>query len=164
VQFSQFHKLCDLHLGSGQGYINIRNTCRTTSLPKHMTVASHITEIWPFAYHEISTVGKVCTTVIAFLEGNSKIGLWQAVDQVRYYQHQPSVLIELHAKTAEKIHLEKCNFRNVGSSVFLTLTLDGSRSHWYTYLVEVHTHQIRPELEKLLVDIQTEGHTRVPIY
>jgi len=30
--------------------------------------------------------------VIGFLEGNSKIGLRQAVDQVTYYQYQPSVL------------------------------------------------------------------------
>jgi len=30
--------------------------------------------------------------VIAFLEVNLKIGLEQAVDQVPYYHHQPSVL------------------------------------------------------------------------
>jgi len=30
--------------------------------------------------------------VIAFLEGNSKIGLRLAVVQVPYYDHQPSVL------------------------------------------------------------------------
>jgi len=30
--------------------------------------------------------------MIAFLEGNSKIGLWQAVDQVQYYDYQPSVV------------------------------------------------------------------------
>jgi len=28
---------------------------------------------------------------------------------------------ELHAKTAEEMDLEKCNFRNFGSSVTLTL-------------------------------------------
>jgi len=30
--------------------------------------------------------------VIAFLEGNLKIGLRQAVDQVAYYHYQPSFL------------------------------------------------------------------------
>jgi len=30
--------------------------------------------------------------VIAFLDRNSKIGLWQAVAQVPYYDHRPSVL------------------------------------------------------------------------
>jgi len=51
-----------------------------------------ITAIW---FREIiwhSTFGEVWTLVIAFLEGNSKIRLWQAVIQVPYYHHQPSVL------------------------------------------------------------------------
>ena len=30
----------DLDLGSGQGHINIRSICRTTSVPNHVTVAS----------------------------------------------------------------------------------------------------------------------------
>jgi len=51
---------------------------------------------------------------------------------------------EVHAKTAEKIDVEKCNFRNFGSSVTLTLTLTLDRvevrSHWYTYVVEVYPH------------------------
>jgi len=39
VQFSQLRKLCDLDLdiGSGQGHIIIYSTCRTTSLPNHVT-------------------------------------------------------------------------------------------------------------------------------
>jgi len=40
--------------------------------------------------------------VIPVVEGNSKIGLRQAVDQVPYYQRQPSVL-------AEEIDLEMCS-------------------------------------------------------
>jgi len=35
-----------------------------------------------------------------------------------------TINFELHAKTAEEIDLEKCTFRNFGSSVSLTLTLD----------------------------------------
>jgi len=54
---------------------SLHNTCRTTSMPNHPTVASRTTEIWPFEYRKISTMGEVCTPVTAFLEGNSKIGL-----------------------------------------------------------------------------------------
>ena len=83
----------DLDPGSGQGHVNIHSTSRTTSLPNHVTVASRTTgEIWPFEFREILTFGKVCTVVITFLEGNSKTGLRQAVVQVPYYHHQPSVL------------------------------------------------------------------------
>ena len=74
----------DLNLGWGQGHINVRSTCRTTSVPNDVTVALRSTEIWTF--------GEIWTLVIAFLEGNSKIGLRQAVVQVPYYGHQPSVL------------------------------------------------------------------------
>ena len=49
----------DLDLGSGQGHINIHSTRRTTSLPKHVTVASPTTEIRPFEFSEISTIGEV---------------------------------------------------------------------------------------------------------
>ena len=49
----------DLDLGSGQGHINIHSTCRTTSLENYVTVASRTTEIWPFEFREISTIGEV---------------------------------------------------------------------------------------------------------
>jgi len=49
----------DLDLGSGQGHINIHSTYRTTSVPKHVTVASHTTKIWPFEVCEISTIDEV---------------------------------------------------------------------------------------------------------
>jgi len=49
----------DLDLGSDQGHININSTCRTTCLPNHVTVASRSTEIWPFEFREISTIGEV---------------------------------------------------------------------------------------------------------
>jgi len=72
----------DLDLGSGQGHGNVHSTCRTTCTLKHVTAASRTTEIRPFEFHEISTFCKVWTLVIAFVEGNSKIGLRQAVDHV----------------------------------------------------------------------------------
>jgi len=82
----------DLELGSGQGHINIHNTCRTTCTPNRVTVASRTTEIWPFECREISTLDEVWTLVIALIEGNLKIGLRQAVVQVPYYHQQPPVI------------------------------------------------------------------------
>jgi len=49
----------DLDLGSSQGHINIHNTCSTTSVPNHVTVVSHTTEIWPFEFCEIWTFSVV---------------------------------------------------------------------------------------------------------
>jgi len=57
-------------------------------MPNRVTVASRTTEIWPFEFREISSFGEVGTLVIAFLEGNSKIGLGQAIVQVPYYHHR----------------------------------------------------------------------------
>jgi len=37
----------------------LHSTCRTTSLPNYVTVASRTTDIWPFECREISTFGKV---------------------------------------------------------------------------------------------------------
>ena len=85
-QLSKVQMLCD------QGHINIHSMSRTTSVPKHVTVVSCTTETWPFEFCKISTFGKVWTLVIAFLEGNSKIGLRHAVVQVPYYHQQSSVL------------------------------------------------------------------------
>jgi len=58
-QLSEVQMLPDLDLGSGQGHIDIQSTCRTTSLPNHVTVASGSTEIWPFEFREISTLDEV---------------------------------------------------------------------------------------------------------
>jgi len=49
----------DLDLGWDQDHISIYNACSTSSLPKYVTVASRTTEIWPFAYREISTLDEV---------------------------------------------------------------------------------------------------------
>jgi len=74
-QLSEVQIVHDLDLGSGQGHINTHSTCRTTSKPEHVTVALHTTEIRPFEFSEILTIGEVWTLMIAFLGGNSKIGL-----------------------------------------------------------------------------------------
>jgi len=83
----------------------MHNTCSTTSVPNHATASLHSTEIWPFECRKISTSREVSTLVIAFLEGNSKIGLPQAIGQVQYYHQQPSVL-----KVVEEIDLEMCSY------------------------------------------------------
>jgi len=69
---------------------------------------------------------------------------------------------ELHAKTAEEIDLEKCNFRNFGRSVTLTLTLDRVE----VTLVRIcgrglPTHEIRWKSEKKTF-LWTYGRTDAP--
>ena len=78
-------------LESVQGHISMHNTCRTTSTPNHLTVASRTAKIWPLKFREISTFRDVWTLVVAFLEGNSKMGLWKVVDQFAYYHYRTSV-------------------------------------------------------------------------
>ena len=61
---------------------------------------------------------------------------------------------------AEEIDLEKCTFRNFGSSVTLTLTLDRVE----VTLVRIRgrglpIHQIRWKSEKLFVDVRTDVRT-----
>jgi len=92
-QLSEVQMLRDLDvdLWSGQGHVNIQSTCRTTSTLNHVTVLSRTTEIWPFEFRQILIFDEVWTLVIAFLDGNSKIGLQQAVVQVPYYGHHSSV-------------------------------------------------------------------------
>ena len=58
-QLSKVQMLRDLDLGLGQGHTTIHSMCRTTSMPKHVTVVLRITEIWPFEFREISTIGEV---------------------------------------------------------------------------------------------------------
>jgi len=65
---------------------------------------------------------------------------------------------ELHAKMAEEVDLEKCNFRNFRSSVTLTLTLDRveSKSYWCAYPVEVYPHAILDRNRRNI--LWTDGH------
>ena len=80
VQLCDLQKVSHHDLGSGQRYISMRNTYRTTSTSDHVTVGSSSAEIWPFEICVIWTFREVWTHVIALLEGNSKIGLWQPVE------------------------------------------------------------------------------------
>jgi len=105
----------------GSSHISMHSTCSTTSAVNHLTVASRTTEIWPFECREISTFREVWTVVIAFLEGNSKIGPQIGCIPCPILL-PPTISFELHTKTAEEKDIEKCNFRNFGS--FVTLTLD----------------------------------------
>ena len=66
-----------------------------------------------------------------------------------------TISFELHAKTAEEIDLEKCNFRNFGSSV--TLTLDRIEVTRVGISGQgLPTHQIWSKSEKLFVDVQMD--------
>ena len=49
----------DLDLGWGHGHIIIYGTCRTSSVPNHVTVALCSTEIWLFEFRELSTFSEV---------------------------------------------------------------------------------------------------------
>jgi len=91
-QLSEVQIVCDLDLdlGSRQGHVNVHSTYRTICTVNHVTVASRTTEIWPFEFRQISILDEVWTLVIA--DGNSKIGIRQAVVQVPYYGRQSSVL------------------------------------------------------------------------
>jgi len=113
----------DLDLRSGQGHINMQNTCRTTSVPNHLTVAWRTAEIRSFQFHKISTFCEVWTLVIPFLEGNSKIRLQQAVGQVPYYHHQPSVLSSTRTQPSD-CSLTHC--RNTAISISWNINIPRS--------------------------------------
>ena len=77
---------------------------------------------------------------------------------------QPTISFELHGEMAEEIDLEKCTFRNFGSSVTLTLTLNRVE----VTLVRIcggglPTHQIRWKSEKnfLWTYGRTDGRTHL---
>jgi len=190
-QFSEVQKPrnLDLDLGSSQGHINMLSSCRATSVLNLVTVASPNTEIWPFEFREISTFREVWTPVIAFLDGNRKIGPRQAVDQVPCYQCQPLVLSSTRVKLVYVffspfsvyllpvlsfrwikiiIDLEKCDFRKFRSSITLILTFGSGRGHTDAHMWSRSTHTLNLiEIRKTFcgrTDGQTDRHTWVPIY
>ena len=72
----------------------------------------------------------------------------------------PTITFELHAKTAEDIDLEKCTFRNFGSSV--TLTLDRVEVTLVCISGQgLTTHQITWKSVKTFCG-RTEGRTDTP--
>ena len=139
----------------GEGHINIHSTCRTSSQPNHVTVASRIIEIWPFEFREISTFLNSCDSFLRRKFENRTATSCRSGPILS----PPTISFELHTKMAEEVDLEKCNFRNFTSSV--TLTLDRVE----LILVRISdrglpTHQIRSKSgKKLFVDVRTDGHT-----
>jgi len=147
--------------GSGQGHINIHSTCRTTSMPNHVTVASRSMEIRPFEFREISTNGEVWTLVIAFLGGNSKIGLRQAVVQVPYYDHRPSVL----SSTQNRRRPRKVHFSQLRELRDLDLDLRSRRGHTGAHTWSRSTHTPNwVEIGKTFcghTEVRTDGRTHL---
>jgi len=81
VRFSVLQKLSDLDLGFCQGKVISACTVHIglPANPAMWLIASSNMDIWPLEVHVISTFCKVWNHVIAFWEGNSEIGLRQAV-------------------------------------------------------------------------------------
>jgi len=99
----------------------MRNTYRTTSVPEHVTIASSSMEIWLFEIRIILTFREVrtCDSFLKRkLENRALTGC--RLDPVLSWS---AISFELHAKMAEEIRVEKCNFRKFRSPVTLTLTL-----------------------------------------
>jgi len=130
----------DLDLGWGHGHNNIYTTCRTSSLPNHVTVASRTTEIRPLEYREIWTYSAVWTLVIAFPEGNSKIGLRQAIVQVPYYHRQPSLLSWAPRKNGGGDRPRKVHFSQLLKLRDLDLDLRSGRGHTDVHMWSRSTH------------------------
>ena len=106
-QFSEIQMFHDLDLGWDQGHINIHSMCRTNSMPNHMTIASCITEIWPFECREIWTFGKSLNSRDSF--PRTKFKNW-AQTSVSPILSPSTISFELHAETVREIDLEKWNF------------------------------------------------------
>ena len=128
-----------------------------TSRPNHVTVALRSTEIWPFEFRKNIEIRRSLNSRDSFprCEFKNRAPTSCSPGPILW---PPTISSELHAEMAEKIDLEKCTFRNIGSS--LTLTLDRVE----VTLVRtcgrgLPTHQIRWKSEKLFVDVRTDGCT-----
>jgi len=118
-QLSDIHMLRDFDLGSGQGHINIHSTCSTTSVPDHVTVASHTTEIWPFEFREIWRSLNCCDSFPRRKLKNRA----QTSHSPGPILSPPTIGFELHAKVAEEIDLEMCSYGQL-SEVQMVRDLD----------------------------------------
>ena len=162
-QLSEIQMLRDLDLGSGQGHINIYSMCTTSSMP---VLQQH---------HALPKYSHLNFVKYRHRSLNSH----DSFSRRKFKNQAPkscspgpilspsTISFELHAKTAEEIDVEKCNFCNFDSSVTLTLTLDQVE----VTLVRIRgrvlpTYQIRWKSEKLFVDVHTDrrADTSVPIY
>jgi len=119
--------------------INFLLTYLLTYMPDHVTASSCSMEIWPFEFCEISTFCKVWTYVIAFPEGNSKIALTQAVDQVPYCHHQKSILSSMR-KWQRRETYESAIFATSEAPWPWPWPWIRLRSHWCACVVEIYAH------------------------
>jgi len=108
----------------------MHNTCSNTSVPNQSDCSlTHYRNMASWISN-ISTFRDIWTLVIAFLDGNSKIGLQQAVDHVPDYHQQPSVLSSTRMWWRRyEIDLEMCSYGQFSEvqmlrDLELTLTLD----------------------------------------
>ena len=159
-KLSKVQMLSDLDLGSGQGHVNIHSMCRTTSVPKHVTVASRTTEISIWTSWNINN-RRSLNSRDSFPRRKFKNRALTSCSPGPILS-SPTITFELHAKMADEIDLEKCNFRNFGSSVTLISTIDRVE------VILVCTsgrglpkHQIRSKSEKLFVDVRTYRRTHL---
>ena len=117
----EVQKPCDLDLGSGQDHISIHNTCMTTSTPNHVTVASRITEIWPFERslnsHDSFPRRKFENRPLISCRSGPTLSL-------------PTISFEIHAKVAEEIDLEMCSYGQLSEVQMLhDLDLGSGQGH-----------------------------------
>ena len=123
----------------------------------HVTVVSRTTEIWPFEFRQILILDVSLNSRDSFPRWKFKN---RAPKGCSHTLWPPTISFELHAEMAEEIDLEKCTFRNFGSSVTLTLTLDRVEVTVLRVCGRgLPTHQIRWKSEKLFVDVRTYGRT-----
>ena len=124
----------DLDLGLGQGHINIHSTCRTISMPIAQPCDCSTTQytntvIWMSWNIDIRrSLNCRDSFPRRKFKGKSKIGLRQAVDQVTYYDYQPSVLSSV--RKWEEIDLEMCSCGQLSEGQMLCdLDLGSGQGH-----------------------------------
>ena len=130
-------------------------------MPNHVTVAWRSTEMWPFEFREIMDTGRSLNSRGRKFKNRAPTSC--SPDPILW---PLTISFELHAKPTEEIGLEKSTFRNFGSSVTLTLTLD------QVEVTLVHTSgrgyphtKLNGNRKNFLWTYgRTDGHTWVPIY
>jgi len=150
----------DLDLGCSQGHINIHSTCRTSSLPNHVTAVTHYQNMALWILWNID-IGRSLNCCDSFPTREFKNRAPTSCSPGPILS-PPTISFEVHIKMAEEIDLKKCNFCNFGRSMTLTLALGRVE----VTLVRIcgqglPTHQIRWKSEKLFVDIRTDGQTHL---
>jgi len=110
-QLSEVQMLRDLDLnrGSGQGHINIHSTCRTTSVPNHVTVASCTTKIWPFEFR--IDIRQSLNSRDSFSRRKFKNRAWTSCS-TGHILLPTTISFEFHATTGQEIDLEECTLAN----------------------------------------------------